>query len=93
MNWATNDPLFKRILARNNDPDNEELSVANTKKELLEHLKNTHCWQGLSIKTIQALKQAQTFHSLNRVLDELYDFADSERIWTGFMPTKEEALK
>ncbi|KKL78828.1 hypothetical protein LCGC14_2020930 [marine sediment metagenome] len=38
-NWIHRDNILRGILTRNNDPDNEQVSVANTKKELIPHFK------------------------------------------------------
>lgn len=84
--WKFKDEEFKRILHRNNDPDNEEKSVINTKSELVPHLNNHKAWQGLPMDFINAVENAKTFHSMNRAFDSLYDYADDHKIWLGFMP-------
>jgi len=83
-NWSYTDHEFRAILNRNNDPENEEQSVENTKKELIPHLKMTLVWKNLPEHYFDAMKLAHTFHTLNRVLDSIYDFADDNRIWIDF---------
>ena len=88
-NWQFEDRKFKWILAQHNNPDNEEESVANTKAKLIPHLKNSSWWAGLNPLTLKRLKKAKTFHAFNQILAQIYDFADDNKIWLGFMPDKE----
>jgi hypothetical protein len=85
-NWTLKDEEFKRILYRNNDPEHEAESVANTKKELVPHIHNTPCWRLLDKSVIQRLESATTFHTINIAINQMYDFADDNKIWLGFMP-------
>jgi hypothetical protein len=84
--WRFRDEELKHILHRNNDPDNEGESVAKTVAELIPHLKANPCYADLPKAIITQISQATTFHSFNRVLDKVYDFADGKKIWLGFMP-------
>ena len=84
-NWMNHDNKFKDILSKTNDPEHELESVVNTKKELLPHLKETKCWQGLDQCVLEKLEKATTFHSINYAIDMLYDYADENKIWLGFM--------
>ncbi len=84
--WKFKDEKFKKILARHNDPDNELQSVAGTITELVPHLKDYPAWRTLPIGIITNIERATTFHSLNREINSLYDFADANKIWLGFMP-------
>jgi hypothetical protein len=84
-NWVFTDYDFKQILARNNDVSNEELSVQKTKGDLIPHLQSIPCWSGLSPQILRNLRKAKTFHSINRAIDLLYDYADSHKIWLGFI--------
>ena len=86
-NWRFRDEKLKRILYRNNDPDNEMVSVAKTVAELVPHLKATPCYADLPKSIITQISQSTTFHSLNRELNKVYDFADDKKIWLGFMPS------
>lgn len=84
IQWNLTDNIFKQILSRNDDPNNEEESVRDTVAELIPHLKRNHYWAGLPESTLMAVGEAKTFHSFNRALDAVYDYADSNRIWLGF---------
>ncbi len=83
--WKLKDEVFKQILSRNNDPENELVSVSNTKKELIPHLKANPCWVRLPKGVLHSIERATTFHSLNRAIGLLYDYADQYKIWLGFM--------
>ena len=85
-NWRLRDEELKKILHRTDDPDNEERSVAATKAELIPHLKSNPCYHGLSKLTIRKMEKAKTFHTFNQALDDVYDFADENKIWLGFTP-------
>ena len=85
-NWKFRDEELKRILLRNNDPDNEEKSVVNTVTELIPHLNKSGYYDRLNPATLAKLKRAKTFHTFNQALDMLYDYADDNKIWLGFMP-------
>ncbi len=84
-NWLYTDKELKRILARNNYPDNEVKSVKDTVKELLPHLKTTKCYDGLSQLVLDGIAKAKTFHTFNQWLSVIYDYCDQKKIWTGFM--------
>ena len=84
--WRLRDEEFKKILARHDDPDDELQSVVGTVAELIPHLKTNPVWCTLPRSAITRIEQATTFHSLNRAIDRLYDFADDNKIWLGFMP-------
>jgi len=84
--WRLKDEEFKRILHCHNDPDNEMVSVANTVAEIVPHLKANPCWARLPASILAAIATAITFHSLNRALEKVYDFADDNKIWLGFTP-------
>ncbi|KKN60898.1 hypothetical protein LCGC14_0527690 [marine sediment metagenome] len=84
--WKLKDEELKKILHRTNDPDNEIVSVAKTVAGVVPHLKSNPCWVRLPKATLTAISNATTFHSLNRALDQLYDYADDNKIWLGFMP-------
>ncbi len=89
-NWLYTDKEFKRILARNNDPDNETESVVKTKAELLSHITNTTCYENLDHRILVSMSKATTFHIFNIALNTIYDYADENKIWLGFMPSKAE---
>ena len=80
-NWTRRDNILRGILNRNNDPDNEVVSVASTKKELIPHLQISPLYKLLSPHVIRAMEQATTFHSFNQTLDKVFDYADDNRIW------------
>ena len=84
--WKFKDRKFKKILARHNDPDDELQSVTGTITELVPHLKTCPVWRPLPKAVIASIEKATTFHSLNRAIDSLYDFADDNKIWLGFIP-------
>ncbi len=84
--WQLEDKELKGILYRNNDLSNENVSVEKTIAELLLHIKNTSWWKDLESSTIKQLEEAKTFHTLNQALNKIYDFADDNKIWLGFMP-------
>ena len=81
--WVLKDEQFKAILSKHDDTENELQSVEDTKAELIPHLRNTPGWRRLPGGIIQQLKSATTFHTFNRVLNLLYDYADEHRIWLG----------
>ena len=83
IDWKLEDTDFKRILHRNEDPDNEIISVAQTIAQFIPHLKANPCWARLPETTLTAISNATTFHSFNRALDLLYNFADDSKIWLG----------
>lgn len=83
--WKLRDEELKQILHRNNDPDNETVSVVHTVAELIPHLKTTPCWARLPKTILTAMSKVTTFHSFNRILNQLYDFADDNKIWLGFL--------
>ncbi len=85
-NWIIRDTGLKTILSHNNDPDNEEESVARTIKELVPYLKETRHFTTLDRKVIDQMQGAKTFHQFNQALDSIYDFANEKKIWLGFMP-------
>ena len=91
-NWRYRDRIFKAILARNVNPDDEFLSVEAIKKELLPYLQKTSHWQGVCEENLADLKRARTFHALNRVLALLYDYADENKIWLDFISDGEIVL-
>ena len=80
-NWIYTDKELKAILKRNDDPDNEIESVKKTKAELIPHLKTTPCFRNLPSAVINSLEKSNTFHSFNRALDLVFDYADDNRIW------------
>ena len=80
-NWIHRDNILRGILDRNNDPDNEMESVANTKKELIPHLQTSPLYKLLPRNTIQSMEQSTTFHSFNQVLAKVFDYADANKIW------------
>ena len=84
-NWLLKDEELKRILARTDDPDDEATSVANTKRELIPHLKGSPCYAHLSKQVMAKLERATTFHTFNQALNSVYDYADDNRIWLGFI--------
>jgi len=79
--WIYKDTELRGILEANDDPDNEEESVTNTVKQLIPHLKSKPYWKGFNA---QRFRRAKTFYAFNRILDELFDFADANRIWIDF---------
>ena len=81
--WLYHEEEFKKIVQRNDDEDDEEGSVRKTKEELIPFLRKTSCFRGLSASVLKTLEGAETFHTLNRALDRVYDFADERRIWLG----------
>ncbi len=83
MKWNNKDLKLKQILYQHYDPDKEKQSVANAKVELIQHLKATTCWNGLSDQTIKRMQSAKTFHTFDQALDQIYDYADENRIWLG----------
>ena len=85
-NWNLKDEELKRIMAKHNDPDNELESVANTKVELIPHLKNNPCWRRLPSPVMAKLEKATTFHGFNQALNMIYDYADDNKIWLGLQP-------
>ena len=80
-NWRIRDTVLRDILKRNDDDDNEIESVANTKKELIPHLKVAPHFKTLSPDVITEMDKSTTFHSFNRALDKVFDFADDNLIW------------
>jgi len=81
--WRYHCEEFKKILHHNDDEDDEEGSVARTKVELLPFLRSTSCFKRLDASVLTSLEKAKTFHTLNRALDRVYDYADENRIWLG----------
>lgn len=86
--WRYKDTTSKSILAHNNS-DNETESVANTKKELVPYLKSCPLYKRLNPQVIRQLENATTFYSINNAIASIYDYADAEKIWLGFLPTVE----
>jgi hypothetical protein len=84
MNWKYTDKILRSILAHNNDHNNEFESVANTKKELILHLKSYSCWKNLPTPILTSIEKATTFYSFNNALDKVYDYADANKIWIEF---------
>lgn len=82
--WKYSDTILRGILDRNNDEDNEAESVANTKKELIPHLKTAPHFKMLPSGVIGEMEKSTTFHSFNRALDKVFDFADQNLIWIEF---------
>jgi hypothetical protein len=82
--WRYKDTKLRGILHRNDDPDNEEVSVVNTVKELVPHLKTEPCYKGLNPLVIKHLEAAKTFFAINRVISMVYDYADDNKIWIEF---------
>ena len=80
-NWIYRDKELRGIVNRNNDPDNEAESVSNTKLELIPHLKSAPHFKTLPPRVIRDMEEATTFHSFNRALDKVFDFADQNLIW------------
>ena len=80
-NWIHRDGELRQILARNDDPDNETESVANTKKELIPHLKTAEWFNHLSPSVIQKMEKSTTFHTFNQALELVFDYADDNKIW------------
>ena len=64
------------------DEDDEVGSVAKTKERLLPLLEKPP-FLGLRASTLVAIREATTFHTFNRALDQVYDYADQQRIWLG----------
>jgi hypothetical protein len=87
--WRHTDTTFKSILARNDSEDEME-SVANTKRELASYLITCPLYSRLNRKVISQLEDATTFYSLNNAIAKIYDYADAEKIWLGFLPTVDE---
>ena len=83
-NWIHRDNILRGILTRNNDPDNEQVSVANTKKELIPHLRTAKCFNRLLPTIISKMERATTFHTFNQALDMVFDYADDNKIWIEF---------
>ena len=80
-NWIYRDEKLRGILNRNNDPDNEMESIANTKEELITHLKTTRCFNRLPLSVFEKMGKATTFHTFNRALDMVFDYADENKVW------------
>ncbi|KKM90940.1 hypothetical protein LCGC14_1233600 [marine sediment metagenome] len=80
-NWRIKDTALRGILERNDDDDNEIESVANTKKELIPHLKTALHFKALSPDVVAEMDRSTTFHSFNRALDKVFGFADRNLIW------------
>jgi len=85
-------PQLDELAGSNDDPENEIRSVANTKAELIPYLNNSPYYKDLPANVLRAMPRSTTFHTFNFALSA-YDYADERKIWTGFMPTKEEAMK
>ena len=83
-NWKIKDKQLRSILDRNNDPENEQISISNTKKELIPYLQNTPHFASLPRAIIHKMQEATTFHTFNRALDRVWDFADDNLIWIEF---------
>ena len=81
--WLYHYEEFKKILNRNDDEDDEEGSVVRTKVELLPFLRSAEGFKLLPKSVFTLLENAKTFHTLNRALDRVYDYADEKRIWLG----------
>ena len=84
--WRFRDEELKRILHRNDNTDNEIVSVVKTVAELVPHLKANPCYADLPKAIITQISQATTFHSFNQALSKIYDFADDKGVWLGFVP-------
>lgn len=80
-NWRLKDEEFKQILSRNDDPDNEDESVRAIISELVPHLRTNPCYSQLPKSAIKAISKAKTFHTLNRAIAFVYDYADDNKIW------------
>ena len=80
-NWIHRDKELRGILNRNDDPDNEQTSVANTKKELIPHLKTAKWFRRLAPSVIEKMEKATTFHTFNQALALVFDYADETKIW------------
>ena len=87
--WRHTDTTFKSILARNNSDDEME-SVANTKKELIPYLKSCPLYRQLNPTVMKRLEKATTFYTINSAISDIYDYADDNKIWLGFLPTVDE---
>ena len=61
-------------------------SVANTIAELIPHLNKAGYYDRLNPAVLTKLRGAKTFHTFNQALNMLYDYADDNKIWLGFMP-------
>ncbi len=84
--WKLRDKEFKGILARHDNADDELGSVEGAKAELLPHLRTHEAWSSLPSGVIQDVAMAKTFTSFNRAIDKIYDYADENKIWLGFLP-------
>ena len=83
MNWKYHCDEFREILKRNDDDEDEEGSVENTKKELLPLLRSNSMFARLRPGVLEALEKSKAFHTFNQALGEVYDYADDNRIWLG----------
>ncbi len=71
---------IKQFLTEETDP----LTVARVKKEVANELQTiTPFRTGEGVVLVRKLLKVYTCASFNKVLDSIYDFADSERIWIG----------
>ncbi len=83
-NWIHKDKELRGILNRNDDPDNEIESVASTKKELIPYLQTAKWFRFLPPSVIEKMEKATTFHTFNRALSLVFDYADDNKIWIEF---------
>ncbi len=80
-NWVHTDKELRRILKKNDDPDNESESVSHTKAELIPYLKGAPHFGLLSPSIIEEMEKSSTFHSFNQSLNRIWDYADEHKIW------------
>ena len=82
MKWQFRELSFKEIMC-SYDGTLESLKATNN---TLAHLLETNpVYNGFPQRSIKLLEKAETETQTNAVIAEVYDFADSNRIWLGVM--------
>ena len=82
-NWKIKDNELRHLLNKCGEFDSENDIVKEFKENIVPYLKNNKPWKSMSVSFFKKCDDASTIYTCNLCLDELYDYADENKIWIG----------
>jgi hypothetical protein len=82
-NWKAKDNELRHLLNKCGEYDSETDIVKEFKQSVLPYLKNNMPWRQMLNSFFEECDKANTVYTCNLCLDQLYDYADVNKIWIG----------
>lgn len=82
-NWKRQDYKLRDLLNKCGEFDTENDIVKEFKQNVLPYLKNNEPWKSMPASFFTKCDSTNTIYTCNLCLDDLYDYADENKIWVG----------